>query len=76
MYANMCTINNERSDTLNKELETLLEKYQTMDKFERVHYWLMNELDRTIETYDIDENIKSWLKMLRESYVYNLNKTI
>ena len=72
----MCTINNERSDTLNKELETLLEKYQTMDKFERVHYWLMNELDRTIETYDIDENIKSWLKMLRESYVYNLNKTI
>jgi len=72
----MCTINNERSDTLNKELETLLEKYQSMDKFERVHYWLMNELDRTIETYDIDENIISWLKMLRESYVYNLNKTI
>lgn len=61
---------------MNKELETLLEKYQSMDKFERVHYWLMNELDRTIETYDIDENIISWLKMLRESYVYNLNKTI
>jgi len=72
----MCIINNERSDTLNKELETLLEKYQSMDKFERVHYWLMNELDRTIETYDIDENIISWLKMLRESYVYNLNKDI
>ena len=61
---------------MNKELETLLEKYQSMDKFERVHYWLMNELDRTIETYDIDENIISWLKMLRESYVYNLNKDI
>ncbi len=45
-----------------------------MDKYERVHYWLMNELDRTIETYDIDESIIGWLKMLRESYVYNLNK--
>ena len=65
-----------KGNTLNKELETLLKKYQNMDKYERVHYWLMNELDRTIETYDIDENIIGWLKMLRESYVYNLNKTI
>ena len=56
------------------ELETQLEKLQNMDKYERVHYWLMNELDRTIETYDIDESIIGWLKMLRESYVYNLNK--
>jgi hypothetical protein len=59
---------------LNNELETQLEKLQNMDKYERVHYWLMNELDRTIETYDIDESIIGWLKMLRESYVYNLNK--
>ena len=65
-----------KGNTLNEELETLLEKYQNMDKYERVHHWLMNELDRTIETYDIDENIISWLKMLRESYVYNLNKDI
>tara|TARA_Y200000002_G_C22258384_1_gene486883 strand:+ start:102 stop:326 length:225 start_codon:yes stop_codon:yes gene_type:complete len=70
----ICIINNERSDTLNNELETQLEKLQNMDKYERVHYWLMNELDRTIETYDIDESIIGWLKMLRESYVYNLNK--
>ncbi len=59
---------------MNNELETQLEKLQNMDKYERVHYWLMNELDRTIETYDIDESIIGWLKMLRESYVYNLNK--
>lgn len=65
-----------KGNTLNEELETLLEKYQNMDKYERVHHWLMNELDRTIETYDIDENIIGWLKMLRESYIYNLNKTI
>ena len=65
-----------KGNTLNEELETLLEKYQNMDKYERGHHWLMNELDRTIETYDIDENIIGWLKMLRESYIYNLNKTI
>ena len=47
-----------------------------MDKYERVHNWMMNELNETIETYDIDENIISWLKMLRESYVYNLNKNL
>ena len=65
-----------KGNKLNEELETILEKYQNMDKYERVHHWLMNELDRTIETYDIDENIIGWLKMLRESYIYNLNKTI
>ena len=47
-----------------------------MDKYERVHGWLMNELDNTINNYPIDENIKSWLRMLRESYINNLNKTI
>ena len=47
-----------------------------MDKYERVHGWVMNELDNTIDNYPIDENIKSWLRMLRESYIYNLNKTI
>ena len=50
--------------------------YDTMDKYERVHHWLVKELDNTIDNYPLDENIKSWLRMLRESYLYNLNKPI
>jgi len=46
-----------------------------MDKFERVHNWLINELDLTIDNHP-DEDVVGWLKMLRESYLYNLNKTI
>ncbi len=59
-----------------KALMEVYEKYKSMDKYERVHYWLMNELDKTIETYDIDASTISWLKMLRESYLYNLGKEI
>ena len=47
-----------------------------MNKYERVYNWTMNELTNTIENYPIDQNIKDWLKMLRESMEYNLNKTI
>ena len=47
-----------------------------MNKYERVYNWTMNELNNTIENYPIDQNIKDWLKMLRESMEYNLNKTI
>ncbi len=47
-----------------------------MNKYERVYNWTMVELDRTINDYPIDQNIKDWLKMLRESMEYNLNKTI
>ncbi len=47
-----------------------------MNKYERVYNWTMNELTNTIENYPIDQNIKDWLKMLKESMEYNLNKTI
>ena len=47
-----------------------------MNKYERVYNWTMVELDRTINDYPIDQNIKDWLKMLRESMEYNLNKDI
>ena len=47
-----------------------------MNKYERVYNWTMNELTNTIENYPIDQNIKDWLKMLRESMEYNLNKDI
>lgn len=47
-----------------------------MNKYERVYNWTMNELNNTIENYPIDQNIKDWLKMLKESMEYNLNKTI
>ena len=47
-----------------------------MNKYERVYNWTMNELTNTIENYPIDQNIKDWLKMLKESMEYNLNKDI
>ena len=58
------------------ELKAEYEKYKAMDKYERVHHWLVRELDNTIDNYPLDENIKSWLRMLRESYLYNLDKPI
>jgi len=36
----------------------------------------MVELDRTINDYPIDQNIKDWLIMLKGSMEYNLNKEI
>lgn len=59
----ICIINNESEGKL-------------MNKYERVYNWTMNELTNTIENYPIDQNIKDWLKMLKESMEYNLNKTI
>jgi len=47
-----------------------------MNKYERVYNWTMVELDRTINDYPIDQNIKDWLKMLKGSMEYNLNKEI
>ena len=47
-----------------------------MNKYERVYNWTMVELDRTINDYPIDQNIKDWLKMLKESMEYNLNKAL
>lgn len=47
-----------------------------MNKYERVYNWTMVELDRTINEYPIDQKIKDWLKMLRESMEYNLNKDL
>ena len=47
-----------------------------MNKYERVYNWTMVELDRTINDYPIDQNIKDWLKMLKGSMEYNLNKDI
>jgi len=54
----------------------LIMKGETMDKYERVYNWTMTELDNTINNYPIDQNIKDWLKMLKGSMEYNLNKTI
>ena len=51
-------------------------KGETMDKYERVYNWTMTELDNTINNYPIDQDIKDWLKMLKGSMEYNLNKTI
>ena len=45
-----------------------------MNKYERVYNWTINEINQTVETYPIDQNIKDWLKMLKESMEYNLNK--
>ena len=47
-----------------------------MNKYERVYKWTMVELDRTINDYPIDQNIKDWLIMLKGSMEYNLNKEI
>jgi len=47
-----------------------------MNKYERVYNWTMVELDRTINDYPIDQNIKDWLIMLKGSMEYNLNKEI
>jgi hypothetical protein len=47
-----------------------------MNKYERAYNWTINELNTTIDTYPIDQNIKDWLKMLRESMEYNLNKDL
>lgn len=54
----------------------IMKARKTMNKYERVYNWTMNELTNTIDNYPIDQNIKDWLKMLRESMEYNLNKTI
>ena len=54
----------------------LIMKGETMDKYERVYNWTMTELDNTINNYPIDQDIKDWLKMLKGSMEYNLNKTI
>ena len=45
-----------------------------MNKYERVYNWTINEINTTVETYPIDQNIKDWLKILKESMEYNLNK--
>jgi len=46
-----------------------------MDKFERASHWLVNELNLTIDNHPNTE-VVGWLKMLKESYLYNLNKEI
>jgi len=47
-----------------------------MNKYERTYNWTINELTNTIDNYPIDQNIKDWLKMLKGSMEYNLNKDI
>ena len=44
-----------------------------LDKYEVVHNWLINELDSTIAKHP-NKEVVSWLKMLKESYLYNLSK--
>jgi len=53
----------------------LLRKENEMDKYERVYNWTIRELELSIDNHP-DENVRGWLKMLKESMEYNLEKQI
>jgi len=46
---------------------------QTLNKYERVYSWLINELELNKINHP-SEDVRSWLAMLQESLEYNLSK--
>ncbi len=47
---------------------------KTINKYEGVHNWTMNELNSSIDNDRLPEPIKIHLRMLREAILYNLSK--
>ena len=46
---------------------------QTLNKYERVYSWLINELELNKINHP-SEDVRIWLAMLQESLEYNLSK--
>ena len=51
----------------------ILMEMQTINKYERVYSWLINELELNKINHP-SEDVRVWLAMLQESLEYNLSK--
>ena len=51
----------------------ILMEMQTLNKYERVYSWLINELELNKINHP-SEDVRGWLAMLQESLEYNLSK--
>ena len=51
----------------------IIMEMQTINKYERVYSWLINELELNKINHP-SEDVRGWLAMLQESLEYNISK--